>query len=226
MLVSIASITTVLICLNTFIASPPVAAAHRTHPVAAPADFNITSLCFHGNGCPPGSANYTLSNDKSAVTITFSKFCAKAGPGISFAKNRKNCQLSLGLQIPQGFAFTVPSIDYRGHFQLDDNVTAALQSSYDFQGQVQQATARVNLTGPIRGDFFAYRPNPDDSTPPRRWPPWPPGPRDCLRCKFTLNIASDIFVNNANNKFGRGYIATDSLNGIFRQVFNLQWEKI
>jgi len=42
MLVSIASITTILICLNTFIASPPVAAAHKTwHPVAAPADFNM-----------------------------------------------------------------------------------------------------------------------------------------------------------------------------------------
>jgi len=74
-----------------------------------------TSLGLNGSGCPPGSAFYllngmarrfilyvntTLSSTaaRTAVTVTFSKYFAEAGPNISITSNRRNCQLTLGVR--------------------------------------------------------------------------------------------------------------------------------
>lgn len=97
---------------------PPASICSLCWPVFQSFDlfFLSTSLGINGSGCPPGSAIYTLSSefllhsiarlslifsdsaDKSAVTITFSKYFAQAGPGIAISDNRKNCQMTLGLR--------------------------------------------------------------------------------------------------------------------------------
>ena len=72
------------------------------------------------------------------MTVTFSKFWAEAGPGISASSNRKNCQLTFTVDVPPGFTFGVASVDYRGYYQLDAKVIASQSSVYYFQGDLQQ----------------------------------------------------------------------------------------
>ncbi|PPQ99396.1 hypothetical protein CVT24_005379 [Panaeolus cyanescens] len=183
-------------------------------PVPAPAGFNITSLGVNGSGCPPGSTYYLLSPDKTAVTVTFSSYYAQVGPGIPISENRKNCQLTFGVNVPPGFTFGVASVDYRGYYQLDNKVTAAQQSIYYFQGQFQQATARSNLVGPVAGADYTYRDTFDLVSTVLS----PCG------VASVLNVQSDLRANNAQNTKGSGYIATDSIDTALATTFNFQWQ--
>ncbi|CAG7845999.1 Uncharacterized secreted protein ARB_07590 Flags: Precursor [Serendipita indica DSM 11827] len=181
--------------------------------VTAPAGFNITSIGVNGSGCPAGTAYYVLSSDRTSVTVTFSNFYALAGPDVKISENRKSCQLSLGVRVPGGFAFGVATVDYRGYYQLDNKVTATQQAVYYFQGQLQQATARSTLKGPVAGNTYTYRDQFDLYSTTLS----PCG------ANSVLNVNSALQVSNSANRQGSGYIATDSIDASLVQTFGFSW---
>jgi len=189
-------------------------AAPTSTATAGPPGFNITSLTVNGSGCPPGSADYTLSPDNTAVTVTFSEFDASAGPGIAISENRKNCQLTLTVGVPAGFTFGVANVDYRGWYELDSQVTANQMSTYYFQGQLQEATAHSNFTGVLSGDDYTFR----DSFNVTSTNMSPCG------VSTVLNINSALQVSNSANSQGSGYIADDSIDASLITTFNFQWQ--
>ncbi|KDR84683.1 hypothetical protein GALMADRAFT_133925 [Galerina marginata CBS 339.88] len=182
--------------------------------VPAPPGFNITSLGVNGSGCPPGTAYYLLNVDRTAVTVTFSQYYAEGGPGIAISQNRKNCQLTFGVSVPPGFTYGIATVDYRGYYQLDSQVTASQQSIYYFQGVLTQATARSDLVGPVDGKDYTYRDTFDLVSTVLA----PCG------VSSVLNIQSDLRVSNAKNTKGSGYIATDSVDTQLTTTFNFQWQ--
>jgi hypothetical protein len=45
-------------------------------------EVGITSVSHMGTGCPEGSVNVVLSEDKKALTLVFSEFVEEAGPDL------------------------------------------------------------------------------------------------------------------------------------------------
>jgi hypothetical protein len=183
--------------------------------ITPPQGFNITSLGLLGSGCPAGTATYVLSPDNTAVTVLFSNYIASTGPTTPITENRKNCQLALGVHIPQGFSFSINSVDYRGYYQLDNKVTAAQAATYYFAGSVKQSTARSNLKGPITGKDYLFHDEFDLATLVES----PCG------ANTVWNINSQIQVNNGQNPSGSGSINTDSVDAKFIQIYSFQWIK-
>jgi len=203
-------IVAILACLATVAASP--APASHARQLSGPQDFDITSFTMIGSGCPGTTARYTLNADKTAVTVTFSEFIAQAGPGIQPRDNYKNCQLTFGVHVPQGWSFGITNVDSRGYYQLDDKVTANQRTYYYFPGN--QATCDAP---PVVGAQSGYYNN---------------------RCTFglgptlvfcpcgvdsVLNINTNIRVSNANNPSGSGMITRDSNDISLITIFNFYW---
>lgn len=206
------NIFTPLLALASAVLATPAALVPRQ--VKAPTGFSITSLGASGTGCPPGTAHYVLASDRSYVNVTFSRFYAEAGPKIPVSSNRRNCVLTFGVKVPPGFTFGVATVDYRGYYQLDAKVTATQQSTYYFQGQVAQATARSNLVGPIPGASYFY----SDAFNLVSTTLAPCG------ANAVLNINGEVRVSNADNKQGSGYLANDSLDTSLKQTLNFRWQ--
>ncbi|TEB35227.1 hypothetical protein FA13DRAFT_1729046 [Coprinellus micaceus] len=182
--------------------------------VAAPTNFTISSLGYSGTGCPSGTAHYVLSNDRTKVDVVFDRLYAEAGPGIAANSNRRNCALTFGVNVPPGFTFGVASVGYKGFYKLDSAVTANQQSLYYFQSQINQATARSTLTGPIGGAEYSYR----DSFDLVSTVLSPCG------ASTVLIVNSEVRVSNSGNTKGYGYIATDTLDTSLTQTLNFQWQ--
>ncbi|KAG8800541.1 hypothetical protein FRC18_007993 [Serendipita sp. 400] len=211
-----AAIATFAIAALGVVASPIVVDTRRDVETA-PTGFNITNIGVNGSGCPLGTAYSALNPERTAVTVTFSNFYASAGPNIAITQNRKNCEITLTVHIPDGFSFGIAAVDYRGYYQLDDKVTAIQQAIYHFQGILQQATAHSTVTGPVSGNDYTYHDEFDLFV----------ATLSPCGADTVLSINSSLRVDNSANREGAGYISTDSIDTHLdlKQTFALTWFK-
>jgi hypothetical protein len=69
-----------------------------------------------------------------SFTLEFDQFVASIGPGVAVSESRKNCQLILDLQYPQGWSYSILQTTFRGYVAIDAGVTATQEAVYYFSG--------------------------------------------------------------------------------------------
>ncbi|KAJ3081820.1 hypothetical protein HK102_002108, partial [Quaeritorhiza haematococci] len=171
------------------------------------------SIGYGGSGCPQGSASINFNNDWTAFTILFDEFIASAGPHIKLVEKRKNCQLNLKLFVPQGYQYSITTIDYRGYAELEETVKASLITTYYFQGDSNADTKVSVLEGPMEDDFFIR----DDVYMEHiEWSP--------CGGEINLNLNTQIRVNNSANKRKQGFVTNDSIDSKVETIVHVQWQ--
>jgi Domain of unknown function (DUF4360) len=106
----------------------------RTPP---PGTVKILGQTLNGNGCPAGSATYTLSPDFSTIEVTYNSFSAQWGPGPpNFSQIIKSCVLTLSIQAPPGWRYTISQTIFRGDAYLQKTCVGTLKAQYAFAGVV------------------------------------------------------------------------------------------
>lgn len=131
---------------------PPGGAPNTTPP---PDHMTIEVVTVNGSGCPAGTAAVAVSPDNKAFTVTYSQFTAQVGVGALPTDFRKNCQLNLRLNVPQGFTYGIAQADYRGFAHLERGATGMERANYYFQGMSPTAYKSHSYSGPFSDDWQA-----------------------------------------------------------------------
>lgn len=180
----------------------------------APSYVRVRSINYAGSGCPAGSVAQNVSPDKQAFTLLFDSYIAEAGQGVSAREKRKNCQVNLDLDFPQGWSFTVFTVDYRGYVSLDNKVTGIQKSSYYFQGQGRTASLQTTMKGPYDNDYQIR------DTLGLNAMVWSP-----CGASRSLNINTQVRVDNSRNRRGYGLMTLDSLDGQLQHIYGIKWKR-
>jgi hypothetical protein len=125
-----------------------VAAEHQL--TGAPDGVIVEVASIGGTGCPPGTAQATVSGDM--VTVTYTKFSAQTG-GSSWPDNFSSCQLDLKVSVPKGFTYAISSADFRGNALLQIGASGILESRLSFQGRPGVRRFSSSLYGPYNRNW-------------------------------------------------------------------------
>ncbi|WP_433262184.1 DUF4360 domain-containing protein [Actinosynnema sp. CS-041913] len=180
----------------------------------APPDYvTVEVRTVNGSGCPAGTTAVAPSPDRTSFTVTYSEYLAETGPGSEPTGFRKNCQLGIQVNYPQGFTFGIAQADYRGFAHLQSGATALQQAGYYFQGQSGTARKGHTFRGPHSDNWQAT-----DST---EW-----GSIVFAPCgeKRIFNVNTELRVNAGSSK-GTSFIAMDSTDGNVNTRYHFSWKR-
>ncbi len=180
-----------------------------------PSQVYIQRLTYAGAGCAAGTVAHNVASDAKAFTLLFDDFIAEAGPTVPSGKNKSACRVTVDLRFPNGWSYSVFTVDYRGFMSLDPNVSATQKSSYYFQAAPGAAkTFSSTYWGPVDQD---YQLRDSIVVSDLNWSP-------CGRTR-AMNIDTEISINNALAPQSTGLITIDSIDGQLKQIYGIVWQR-
>lgn len=179
----------------------------------APSYVSIKDIKYAGSGCPAGSVAKNVSPDRDAFTLLFDSYIAEVGPGVRASEKRKNCQINVTLDFPNGWTYTIAKIDYRGYASLEGGVTGVQKVSYYFQGDAKTGSLETLFRGPLDKDYHIR------DTLGVASEVWSP-----CGAKRALNINSQIRLDQ-KKKNAVGILTTDSVDVVVTTIYNLKWQR-
>ncbi|KAJ3317059.1 hypothetical protein HDV06_002103 [Boothiomyces sp. JEL0866] len=185
-----------------------------------PNQVHIKSISYAGTGCPAGSVSQILSQDATTFTLLMSEFVASSGPGTGITDSRKNCQINIDLVYPQGFSYSIDSVDYRGYVQIPAGITATQKATYYISGQTQQVSSQTVFSTATDNDYHTHD---EIDVAAYVWSPCGavlPGNIN-TQVRLTLTNPSNPKITLANTP---AQITVDSIDGNVQQIYGLKWK--
>lgn len=190
-----------------------VSALLMSESVLAQSGLRMGSPSYGGNGCPAGSASVSLSPAEDAISILFDSFTASAGSGSGKRVDRKSCNLSIPVTIPQGYSVAVIQVDYRG-FNLvpSSGAYTRLNTEYFWAGIRGPMFSKL-FTGPQNKDFTTSNGIIAESLV------WTP-------CGASVNLrVNSSIMAQSNNRMDQTDIMVDSADITSGLIYHLQWRR-
>jgi hypothetical protein len=192
----------------------PVLAEPTATPPAERISIDVVTV--NGSGCRAGTAAVAAAADNTAFTVTYSDYLAQVGVGAKPTDFRKNCQLNLQINYPQGFTYAIAQADYRGFAHLVDGATGLQRANYYFQGTSPTVPKSHAFDGPYSDNWQTT-----DRTDVASlvWAP-------CGESR-NLNVNTELRVNAGTSDPAKStsFMAMDSTDGSVRTEYHLSWKK-
>jgi hypothetical protein len=209
----LAGLSTILVLTTSAQAAAAAANSQGFDSTPPPDRITVTVVTVNGSGCPAGTATVTPFPDSTGFRVTYRQFIARVGADADPTDFRKNCQLNLGIHVPQGFTYAIAQATYRGFAHLENGATGLLRAAYYFQGSSDTVYLDHTLTGPFSDLWRAT-----DSTPVVELVFAPCG-RD-----VNLNINSELRVHASASDPEPSFMAMNSTRGDIDTLFQFHWK--
>ncbi|MEU3643056.1 DUF4360 domain-containing protein [Lentzea sp. NPDC034063] len=190
----------------------PPGSPNETPP---PDHITIDVVTVNGSGCPAGTAAVAVSEDNKAFTVTYSDYLAQIGVGARPTDFRKNCQLNLRVNVPQGFTYGIAQADYRGFAHLERGAYAIQKANYYFQGMSQNDSAQHRYNGPHSDDWQAT-----DQTEVAAIVYSPCGEKR----NFNINTELRVYPGTSNTATTTSFVSMDSTDGAIDTTYQFSWK--
>jgi hypothetical protein len=106
-------------------------AAHR-------ARFRLyTLLVTQGMQSDPRNIYLNPMNEWCRGVAVFNGYTSSRGPDISITESRKNCEINIDIQYPNGVQYSPVSVGYSGFANMDDGVQGLHKTTYYFSGSMR-----------------------------------------------------------------------------------------
>ncbi|MCB5181730.1 DUF4360 domain-containing protein [Streptomyces antimicrobicus] len=192
-------------------AAPPAGA----DDLAPTGKITVDVATVNGSGCRPGSAAVAVAPDNTAFTVTYSEYLARAGGDSTAVEGRKNCQLSLVVNVPQGYTYAIAQVDYRGFGSLQPGAVGTQKASYYFQGMSQTAARSHRFQGALDDNWQVT-----DTADIHALVFAPCGE------KRNFNINTELRAEVGTSDPTRtSYMALDSTDGSINSKYHFAWKK-
>ncbi|KAK4142199.1 uncharacterized protein C8A04DRAFT_38453 [Dichotomopilus funicola] len=120
----------------------------------APGDIKILNVTAIGSGCPAGHAFVNVDATGTIFDVAFDEYIVSAGPGSSVSDSRKNCRISINLQFPSGYQFSVIETRFTGYASLSEGQTGTCRAGYTFSGDsTQEVVFQKNIAAPYEDNY-------------------------------------------------------------------------
>ncbi|MCS7481049.1 DUF4360 domain-containing protein [Umezawaea endophytica] len=177
--------------------------------------ITVTVVTVNGSGCPAGTAAVAAAADNTAFTVTYSDFLAQIGVGASPTDFRKNCQLSLRVNYPQGFTYGIAQADYRGFAHLVAGAKGTEKANYYFSG-----SPSTGATHPFSGPLSDYW-QATDKTEVAQIVYAPCGEQRI----FNVNTELRVSAGTSDISKTTSFMAMDSTDGSVKTTFHFSWKR-
>ncbi len=115
-------------------------------------EATLPGISLLGTGCP-ANTGAEAHWEGSALVVNFGKMVAEKGQGVSLLESRKNCAITLDLDVPDGLSYAIAAYVATGYDQLSDKDSRNFTLSNFFQGQGQTGTSSSESLGTSNHDF-------------------------------------------------------------------------
>jgi hypothetical protein len=179
----------------------------------APSDIKVLGVTAIGTGCPAGHAFVNVDATGTIFDVAFDKYVVSAGPGTSPATDsRKNCRLSINIQFPSGYQFSVIETRFTGYASLAQGQTGTVRAGYTFSGDNRQEVVfQKNLVAPYDDNYNMLA---------------GVGVESFSLCGSTtaiLNVNSEIRITPLATPY-YGVMTVDAFDGSLHVVFRTNWQ--
>lgn len=114
--------------------------------------IKLGTPAYGGNGCPAGSASVTVSPDQSAISVLFDQFITEAGNTTGRRLDRKSCNLSIPVKVPNGYSVAILQVDYRGYNAVPRGAYNRFEAEYFWAGARGPRITR-QFNGPVNDSY-------------------------------------------------------------------------
>lgn len=198
--------------MKTFLMSTIATLMFAATTVHAQSPLRLGTPAYGGTGCPAGSASVSVSPDQSSVSILFDQFLTEAGIATGRRIDRKSCNFSIPVQVPQGYSVSVFQVDYRGYNAVPYGGQNRFDAEYFWAGARGPRISR-QFRGPLNDTYTVT----DDLVASALvWTP----------CGANVNLRVNASMMSMSNSYGEQTLGTvDSADISSGLIYHLQWRR-